>query len=129
LLQGRLSHLNHKVLIIVENLPVPFDRRVWKEASSLHENGYGVTELCPRGKGYERRHEVIDGVRAACVRYLQNWLMCFYPERPDLVQKAEDMARELGSNWKCHACHGSIPGFGLCSVGISPNVPNFICRG
>jgi glycosyltransferase involved in cell wall biosynthesis len=51
-----------KVLIIVENLPVPFDTRVWREARSLHENGYEVTVLCPRGKGYERRHEVIAGV-------------------------------------------------------------------
>ncbi len=51
-----------KVLIIVENEPVPFDTRVWKEASSLHQNGYEVTVLCPRGKGYERRHEVIDGI-------------------------------------------------------------------
>jgi glycosyltransferase involved in cell wall biosynthesis len=54
--------LKRKVLIIVENLPVPFDTRVWKEASSLHANGYDVTVLCPRGKGFARRHEVIDGV-------------------------------------------------------------------
>jgi len=51
-----------KVLIIVENAPVPFDPRVWKEASSLHENGYEVTVLCPRDKGFERGHEVIDGI-------------------------------------------------------------------
>jgi glycosyltransferase involved in cell wall biosynthesis len=54
--------LKKKILIIVENLPVPFDTRVWKEASSLRENGYEVTVLCPRGKGFERNHEVIDGV-------------------------------------------------------------------
>src|SRR5271154_4140483 len=51
-----------KVLIIVENLPVPFDPRVWKEALSLQHAGYDVTVLCPRGKGYERGHEVIEGV-------------------------------------------------------------------
>lgn len=54
--------MNRKVLIIVENLPVPFDKRVWKEASSLHQNGYEVTVLCPRGKGWERGHEVICGI-------------------------------------------------------------------
>jgi len=54
--------VKRKILIIVENLPVPFDTRVWKEASSLYANGYEVTVLCPRGKGYERNHEVIDGV-------------------------------------------------------------------
>jgi glycosyltransferase involved in cell wall biosynthesis len=50
------------ILIIVENLPVPFDMRVWKEAVSLHEAGYQVTVLCPRGKGHERGYEVLNGV-------------------------------------------------------------------
>jgi len=54
--------VKRKVLIIVENLPVPFDKRVWKEAASLQQSGYEVTVLCPRGKGYEQRHEVINGV-------------------------------------------------------------------
>jgi glycosyltransferase involved in cell wall biosynthesis len=51
-----------KVLIIVENQPVPFDPRVSKEARSLHEAGYEVTVLSPRTEGYELGHEVIDGV-------------------------------------------------------------------
>ena len=55
---GRYS----KVLIIVENLPVPFDRRVWQEATTLVQAGYEVSIICPVGKGYEKRHEVIDGI-------------------------------------------------------------------
>lgn len=55
--------MKNKVLIIVENLPVPFDSRVWKEALSLHENGFQVTVLCPRGKGYKKNREVLDGIR------------------------------------------------------------------
>jgi glycosyltransferase involved in cell wall biosynthesis len=51
-----------RVLIIVENLPVPFDRRVWQEATSLCESGYEVSIICPKGKSYERGHEIIDGV-------------------------------------------------------------------
>jgi glycosyltransferase involved in cell wall biosynthesis len=51
-----------KVLIIVENLPVPFDTRVWKEAFSLRQNGYQVSVICPRGKGYERGYELLDGI-------------------------------------------------------------------
>jgi glycosyltransferase involved in cell wall biosynthesis len=51
-----------KVLIIVENLPVPFDSRVWKEACALRDAGYQVTVLCPRGKGYMRNYELLDGV-------------------------------------------------------------------
>ena len=51
-----------KILIIVENLPVPFDTRVWKEARALQEDGYGVTVLCPQGKGFRKLHEVLEGV-------------------------------------------------------------------
>ena len=51
-----------RVLIIVENLPSPFDRRVWQEATSLHEAGYEVSIICPTGKGYEKKYEKIDGI-------------------------------------------------------------------
>jgi glycosyltransferase involved in cell wall biosynthesis len=51
-----------KILIIVENAAVPFDPRVWKEAVSLSKNAYEVTVLCPRDKGYEQAHEVVDGI-------------------------------------------------------------------
>jgi glycosyltransferase involved in cell wall biosynthesis len=51
-----------KILIIVENLPVPFDGRVWKEACALRDGGYQATVLSPRGKGYTQGHEVLDGV-------------------------------------------------------------------
>jgi glycosyltransferase involved in cell wall biosynthesis len=54
--------LNKKVLIIVENSPVPFDPRVWKEATSLFEHGYEVTVLCPRNKNYKRGYEFLDGI-------------------------------------------------------------------
>jgi glycosyltransferase involved in cell wall biosynthesis len=54
--------VRRKVLIIVENLPVPFDKRVWKEALALREAGYEVAVLCPRGKGYERGYELLEGV-------------------------------------------------------------------
>ena len=50
------------VLILVENLPSPFDRRVWQEATTLHANGYGVFIICPTGKGFEQYYEVIDGI-------------------------------------------------------------------
>jgi glycosyltransferase involved in cell wall biosynthesis len=51
------------VLIIVENLPVPFDRRVWQESCALRDAGAEVSVICPTGKGFEARSEVIDGVR------------------------------------------------------------------
>ncbi|MES9825013.1 MAG: glycosyltransferase family 4 protein [Candidatus Thiodiazotropha endolucinida] len=51
-----------RVLIIVENLPSPFDRRVWQEATTLQENGYEVSIICPTGKGYEIKYEVINDI-------------------------------------------------------------------
>ncbi len=51
-----------KVLIIVENLPLPFDRRVWHESRTLTAAGAQVAVICPTGKGYEARHEELDGV-------------------------------------------------------------------
>ncbi len=51
-----------KVLIIVENLPSPFDRRVWQEATSLVAAGYVVSIICPTGRGYEKKFEVIDNI-------------------------------------------------------------------
>lgn len=50
------------MLIIVENLPVPFDRRVWHEATTLRRAGYEVSVICPMGKGYDRPYEVIEDV-------------------------------------------------------------------
>jgi glycosyltransferase involved in cell wall biosynthesis len=51
-----------RVLILVENLPSPFDRRVWQEATTLRDAGYVVSIICPTGKGYEKKFEAIDGI-------------------------------------------------------------------
>lgn len=50
-----------KILILVENLPVPFDRRVWMEATTLAEAGYKVSVICPQGH-YSKRREVLHGI-------------------------------------------------------------------
>lgn len=50
------------ILIIVENLPVPFDRRVWQEANTIKDNGAEVSIICPKMKGYTKSREVIDGI-------------------------------------------------------------------
>ena len=50
-----------RILIIVQNLPVPFDRRVWLECQALTSAGYRVAVVCPKGKG-DPGYEVIDGV-------------------------------------------------------------------
>ncbi|SDS49440.1 glycosyltransferase family 4 protein [Microlunatus soli] len=49
------------VLIIVQNLPVPLDRRVWLECQALINRGYRVSVICPKGPGDPSR-QCIDGV-------------------------------------------------------------------
>ncbi len=53
--------VKRRVLIIVQNLPVPFDRRVWLECRALVSAGYRVTVVCPKGSG-DPAYEVVDGV-------------------------------------------------------------------
>ncbi len=48
--------------MLVENLPSPFDRRVWQEACALRHAGYIVSIICPTGRGCEGKFESIDGI-------------------------------------------------------------------
>jgi glycosyltransferase involved in cell wall biosynthesis len=52
-----------EVLIIVENLPVPLDRRVWQEARALRDAGYAVTVICPRMRGFVEPEETLEDIR------------------------------------------------------------------
>lgn len=74
-----------RVLIVVENLPVPLDRRVWLEATSLTAAGYQVSVICPTGKGWDKHYEEINGVH-----------IYRYPEPPEAHSGAVAYAREWG---------------------------------
>ena len=54
--------MNRRILIIVQNLPVPFDRRVWLECQALLSEGYQVSVVCPKGKN-DPSYEVVNGAR------------------------------------------------------------------
>ncbi len=49
-------------VIVVENLPVPFDRRVWQEAQALHRAGWTVSVICPTNDHFPKLFEVIDDI-------------------------------------------------------------------
>jgi glycosyltransferase involved in cell wall biosynthesis len=68
--EGENVH-GRRVLIIVQNLSVPFDRRVWLEACSLREAGFHVSVVCPMGAG-DKAQEVLEGI-----------LIRRYPSPPD----------------------------------------------
>jgi glycosyltransferase involved in cell wall biosynthesis len=80
--------------------------------------------------GYLRSLEDSERTRAACVRYLQNWLGNFYPQRIDIAKQIEGMATELGGqvsmpqlSWKYSWIKG-IFGIGLARRAqiVLPNV-------
>lgn len=53
-----------RILILDENLSVPFNRRVWNEARTLAQAGYEVDVVCPRGEGRDLEPYVeLEGVR------------------------------------------------------------------
>ncbi|GFE52464.1 glycosyltransferase WbuB [Roseobacter cerasinus] len=74
-----------RVLIVVENLPVPLDRRVWLEATTLVSHGYQVSVICPTGRGWDKLYEEIEGVH-----------IYRYPEPPEAHSGALSYAREWG---------------------------------
>ncbi|HEY1482555.1 MAG TPA: glycosyltransferase family 2 protein [Candidatus Acidoferrum sp.] len=47
---------------------------------------------------YLRSLEESDRTRAACTSYLQSSLIFFYPDRPDLIQQAQQLAQEMGTS-------------------------------
>ncbi|MCW1989082.1 glycosyltransferase involved in cell wall biosynthesis [Bradyrhizobium diazoefficiens] len=60
--QASVGSVRRRVLIIVENLPVPFDGRVWSEATTLSRHGYEVSVICPKGPGATASFEIIEGI-------------------------------------------------------------------
>jgi glycosyltransferase involved in cell wall biosynthesis len=63
-LEGSIVASAGSILIIVQNLPVPFDRRVWLEATTLKKAGYEVSVICPTGKHgkFTAKYEYLNGI-------------------------------------------------------------------
>ena len=101
---------SRKVLIIVENLPVPFDTRVWQEATTLAMNGYTVSVICPKGKGYTHEEEYLQGVHIfrhdlpaegnGAVGYAKEYLTALKEE----LRLAKKVYKEIGFD-VIHGCN------------------------
>jgi glycosyltransferase involved in cell wall biosynthesis len=57
------SETRPHVLILVQNLPVPFDRRVWQEALALVEAGFQVHVICPRTVDFSSKRETLNHIK------------------------------------------------------------------
>ncbi len=99
-----------KVLIVVENLPVPFDTRVWQEATTLARNNYIVSVICPKGKGYSKEYEYLENVHIyrhdlpvegnGFIGYLREYLYSLKQE----IRLAKKIHREVGFDI-IHGCN------------------------
>jgi glycosyltransferase involved in cell wall biosynthesis len=86
----KLPLAGRSVLIIVENLPVPFDRRVWQEARTLRDAGASVSVICPANKDYPDRYELLEGIHihrhplpkeaSSAVGYLREYVSALWHE-------------------------------------------------
>jgi len=56
-----------RIAILVQNLPVPFDRRVWQEARALRDAGASVTVICPSDAKYPTGTFEIESIEV--IRY------------------------------------------------------------
>jgi glycosyltransferase involved in cell wall biosynthesis len=99
------------ILFIVENLPVPFDRRVWQEATTLQESGMDVSIICPQMKGYTEPYEVLEGIEIyrhplpfearGALGYLVEYGVAIYWEKK--------LARKIFKKKPFHVIHGCNP--------------------
>ena len=87
--------MDRKILIVVENLPVPFDTRVWQEATTLAANGYTVSVICPIGKAMTKN-------------------MNFYKEYMFIATNCRKMAMGL---WDMHENMGLLCGMNIVWLG------------
>src|ERR1051326_5369611 len=92
------------VLIIIENLTVPVDRRVWQEARTLHEAGYRVSVLCPKQGKFRASHETREGIEifryplregSGPLSYILEYLWAFVAQ---LGLRSEEHTSELQSH-------------------------------
>lgn len=102
--------LGKKITIVVENLSVPFDRRVWQESLSLKEAGAEVTVICPKTKAFSLEYEELDGIRIyrhtlieanRTLDYLKEYLSALYHESRLLWK----VFRKHGKQDVIHACN------------------------
>lgn len=105
-----MKHYNGKVLIIVQNLPVPFDRRVWLESQTLRDNGFKVSVICPKApefpKSYEKLNDIsiyrykmpveANGVFSYFIEFAYAWLMTAMLSIKVLIKEGFDII---------HACN------------------------
>ncbi|MGX1479081.1 UNVERIFIED_CONTAM: glycosyltransferase involved in cell wall biosynthesis [Streptomyces canus] len=99
---------NRRALILVENLSVPFDRRVWQECTTLRDAGWTVDVICPRGEKRDTEPEAeIDGIRIHRypLRAATGGPAGYLREYGSALWHTARLARKVGPVDVVHACN------------------------
>ncbi|MFE6158063.1 glycosyltransferase family 4 protein [Streptomyces sp. NPDC056486] len=99
---------NRRALILVENLSVPFDRRVWQECTTLRDAGWEVHVICPQGSKRDTELEAeIDGVRILRypLRAATGGPAGYLREYGSALWHTARLARKVGPVHVVHACN------------------------
>jgi glycosyltransferase involved in cell wall biosynthesis len=97
-----------RALILVENLSVPFDRRVWQESLALREAGWEVHVICPQGSGRDTEPEAeLDGIKIHRypLRPATGGPAGYLREYGSALWHTARIARRLGRFDVVHACN------------------------
>jgi len=97
-----------RVLILVENLSVPFDRRVWQESLALRDAGWDVSVICPQGTSRDTEAESeIDGVKIYRypLRAAKGGLTGYVQEYGSALWHTWRLIKTIGSVDVLHACN------------------------
>lgn len=90
------------VLILVENLPVPLDRRVWQESCALRDAGHEVIVICPQMRGWTEPYELREGIHI-----YRHWIAEEAAGRRGFLREyASALWGELWLAWKVWRRHG-----------------------
>ncbi|HEY7418809.1 MAG TPA: glycosyltransferase, partial [Ktedonobacteraceae bacterium] len=94
---------NNRVLMLVENLSVPADPRVWREACTLRQYGYQVSIICPKGESRDWESYVcIDGIHI----YRYSLSTAIHRTSDYIKEYATAMLKTLGLSIKVWHKHG-----------------------
>jgi glycosyltransferase involved in cell wall biosynthesis len=97
-----------RALILVENLSVPFDRRVWQESAALRDAGWDVHVICPQGTKRDTEREVdIEGVKIHRypLRAAAGGPLGYMREYGTALWHTYRLARRVGHVDVVHACN------------------------
>jgi len=101
-----------RILILVQNEPLPQDRHVWNQCTALTRAGYDVTVICPQGvKRHREPFESLQGVsiHRYRARYAEGGIAGYALEYVSALRSMRRLARKLAKERPFDVVHACSP--------------------